>query len=442
MIYAEKKDYCFFYRITINKNWRCVCVKPECVNRSSEGWPMLSQQPGRQLMKKQTLSGKGNLSKKPFKNSQQIRQGDNTLEQRIFLALLLIGMLITLISGLANIYLRSPLQRIMPPLFILMVLAVLFWYSVQYGRFKGSILLASFFTCLGVVPYIWTAHGGLFGGFPFFIPFLAVVLMALHQGLLRWLFLALLSASTLWMITLDLSESTQIIAITDAKLLNYSNLYGLIGSTIGVIVLFMVFTHTYVAERKRVTKMAEALKKANVELEYLSRYDVLTNLPNRRDITEKMKYQLKLANRSQRSFGIILLDVDHFKKFNDKYGHQCGDYVLQALAELLLKIKREQDTAARWGGEEFILLLPDTDMRGTLIMAEKIRIMVEQHDFNDGVTDHRLTITVGAAAYDHKSLELDDYIRKADTALYWGKEQGRNRSYGYTYKMLTLESFE
>ncbi len=126
----------------------------------------------------------------------------------------------------------------------------------------------------------------------------------------------------------------------------------------------------------------------------------------------------------------------------DKYGHQCGDYVLQALAELLLKSKREQDTAARWGGEEFIILLPDTDMRGTLVVAEKIRNMVEQHGFNDGVTDHRLTITAGATEYDHESMELDDYIRKADTALYWGKEQGRNRSYGYIDKRVTLQSFE
>lgn len=393
-------------------------------------------------MEKQKRKRDRKLNSKPPTISQRTGQPDNTLEQRIFLALLLIGMLITLMSGLSNAYLKSPVQRIMAPLIIFIVLVVIFWYSVQYKRFKGPILLASFFTCLVVIPYIWSAHGGLFGGFPFFIPFLAVVLMALHQGLLRWLFLTLLSASTLWMIILDLSESDQIKSITDTRLLNYSNLYGLIGSTIGVIILFMVFAHTYVAERKRVTTMAEALKKANVELEYLSRYDVLTNLPNRRDITEKMKYQLKLAIRSQRPFGIILLDVDHFKKFNDRYGHQCGDYVLQALADLLMKIKREQDTAARWGGEEFILLLPDTDMRGTLIMAEKVRKTVEQHGFNDGVTDHRLTITAGATEYDHKSVEIDDYIRKSDTALYWGKEQGRNRCYGYSHKMTTLEEIE
>ena len=380
-----------------------------------------------------------NKNKQKTTRNQGIGYNDHTLENKIFLVLLFIGMVITLVSGLANAYLRSSGQRILAPLIIFMALVVLFWYSVHYERFKGPIMMASFLTCLVVVPFIWTAHGGLDGGFPFFIPFLAVVVMALHQGLLRWLFLALLSVSTLWMITLDLAESPRIEMISDTRLLNYSNLYGLIGSTIGVIILFMVFTHSYVAERKRVTKMAEALKKANVELQYLSRYDVLTSLPNRRDITEKMKYQLTLATRSQKPFGIILLDVDHFKKFNDKFGHQCGDYVLQALADLLMKIKREQDTAARWGGEEFILLLPDTDMRGALVMAEKIRNTVEQHGFNDGVTDHRLTITSGVTEYDHKSGEIDDYIRKADTALYWGKEQGRNRCYGYNHKMITLQ---
>lgn len=185
--------------------------------------PVVESSIGRLLMKKLKRHKENKLNTAHKTHRQRIEKHSNTLEQRIFLALLLIGMVITLVSGLANAYLRSPVQRILAPLMILMALGLLFWYSVHYERFGGPTLLASFFACLVVVPYIWTAHGGLFGGFPFFIPFLAVVMMTLHQGLLRWLFLGLLSASTLWMVSLDLSESSKIKAITDARLLNYLN---------------------------------------------------------------------------------------------------------------------------------------------------------------------------------------------------------------------------
>lgn len=364
---------------------------------------------------------------------------DSVLENRIFLALLMIGMVITLFSGIANLFLRTPLERILPPFMIMVFLAAVFWYTIHFGRFEGPIILTSFLISLFLVPLIWTAHGGLYGGFPYYIPFLAVVLMSVHRGRLRWLFLSLLLASSVWMISLDLSGTTWIKPIADPRVLTYSNLFGLIGSTLGIIILFLLFTHSYVMERKRVSKMAEAIQVANRELEYLSRYDALTDLPNRRDMTEKMEYQIKLSNRSQQPFGLVMLDVDHFKKFNDRFGHQCGDFVLQALADLLLKIKREQDTVARWGGEEFLLLLPDTDLRGSLMMAERIRHAVEHESFHDGVTKHRITITAGATVYDHQSDRIDDYFRKADTALYWGKEQGRNRCYAYTNRMIELK---
>ncbi|MEN1759575.1 GGDEF domain-containing protein [Anoxynatronum sibiricum] len=364
---------------------------------------------------------------------------NSRLEQRIFLTLLMIGMLLTFLSGAANLYYRTPVDRVLAPFAMTAIIGGFFWYAVSYGRFRGPILAASLFACVGLVPYLWMAHGGLFGGFPFFVPYLTVVLMAIHQGGRRWIYLLVLFATTGWMIYLDLLGSELIKPITDPRVLLYSNLYGLIGSALSVTVLFLIFSRSYEEEQQRVLKMAAALREANRELEYLSRFDTLTSLPNRRDITEKMEYQLRLSNRNQQPFGLLMVDVDHFKKFNDHFGHQCGDYVLKALAELMLSLKREQDSVARWGGEEFILLLPDTDLRGTMVMAERLRSAVENHSFNDGVNRHQLTITVGATVFDLLSEQIDHTIRKADTALYWGKEQGRNRCYAYTTRMIEMK---
>ena len=373
------------------------------------------------------------------KGTAKIKPNDARLEQRIFLALLAIGVLLTLLSGVANLYYRTPAERIMAPFIMTVMIGGFFWYAVHYGRFQGPILTASLFACVGLLPYLWMAHGGILGGFPYFVPYLTVVLMVIHQGVRRWIFVLGLFAVTGLMIYLDVQGNQMIKPIVDSRVLLYSNLYGLIGSALSITVLFLIFSHSYEEERQRVLKMAAALQAANQELEYLSRFDTLTGLPNRRDISEKMAYQLKLSNRNQQPFGLLMLDVDHFKKFNDQYGHQCGDFVLKALAKLMESLKREQDTVARWGGEEFIILLPDTDLKGALIMAERLRSAVENHTFNDGVNRHQLTITVGATVFDLLSHQIDQTIRKADTALYWGKEQGRNRCYAYTNRMIDLK---
>jgi diguanylate cyclase (GGDEF)-like protein len=166
------------------------------------------------------------------------------------------------------------------------------------------------------------------------------------------------------------------------------------------------------------TRVQEALAEA-------ARTDPLTGLLNRRAMTELMEYQVGRVFRHKRPFCLLLGDLDHFKSVNDWYGHAEGDKVLLQVARLLRSSVRQEDLVARWGGEEFLLLLPDTDLRRGRILAEKIRAAILDHEFTCGGEPCQVTMSIGLAAYDGTT-EVDKCLAGADKALYVAKEQGRN----------------
>ncbi len=121
-----------------------------------------------------------------------------------------------------------------------------------------------------------------------------------------------------------------------------------------------------------------------------------------------------------------MLDIDHFKNVNDTHGHDCGDTVLVRVAKTLEQSIRYQDMVARWGGEEFICLLPETDLEGGVYVAEKIRKLVSADSHKCSSGDVGVTVTLGARIY-NGNYSLDECIGQADAALYKGKKQGRNQ---------------
>jgi diguanylate cyclase (GGDEF)-like protein len=199
-------------------------------------------------------------------------------------------------------------------------------------------------------------------------------------------------------------------------------------------VLARVNTHlTIRAQQKALTLQNKELMKKNAliteqtkKLELLATKDFLTGLSNRRDFLEKVQQEEKRSKRTNRLFALIMLDIDHFKNVNDTYGHECGDKVLVSVARGLEKALRAQDILARWGGEEFVCLLPETEVDGAKHAAEKIRTTVEtlQHDCIDVPVS--VTVTLGICVYDG-SYSIEECIRRADDALYEGKKRGRNQ---------------
>ena len=165
-------------------------------------------------------------------------------------------------------------------------------------------------------------------------------------------------------------------------------------------------------------------------IEELSMTDQLTNLPNRRGFDARMKMEWGRALRDHSPISVLLFDIDKFKTYNDTFGHGQGDVALYTFARALEDaIHRPSDFGARWGGEEFIALLPNTDSKGASTVAETIRKSVE--DMIIPCNDERakkITVSIGAyTCTDEQSENISDCISKADTALYYSKEHGRNR---------------
>jgi len=176
---------------------------------------------------------------------------------------------------------------------------------------------------------------------------------------------------------------------------------------------------------KNQIRILEYIKK----IEQLSRIDQLTGLPNRRSFHERLLSEWKLAIREKTSISLLVLDLDHFKKCNDTFGHLMGDTVLQKVAKIIDAItKRPTDFSARWGGEEFIVLLPKTDTNNAQSIAELIRKSIEQKviTFNNGQST-QITISIGVNTHTPtKNCSLNDFLHYTDDALYLAKRNGRN----------------
>jgi len=165
-------------------------------------------------------------------------------------------------------------------------------------------------------------------------------------------------------------------------------------------------------------------------IERLSMIDQLTNIPNRRSFDSRLSLEWKRARREKTPISLLMIDVDRFKAYNDTYGHQQGDAVLQTVADIFSRtLKRPADFAARWGGEEFAVLLPVSDMNGALMVAEEIRANVENAVIPcaDGEITN-VTTSVGVnTEFPVDGGSIDGFISGADSALYTAKETGRNR---------------
>ena len=176
----------------------------------------------------------------------------------------------------------------------------------------------------------------------------------------------------------------------------------------------------------RLKRVQDELRRANVELEDAVRTDMLTSLPNRRHVVEHLARTASAARRQRTLMSLLMVDVDHFKRINDSEGHAGGDSVLREIAARIRRVLRTEDMAGRWGGEEFLLVLPATDLEGAWRLAERVREAVSDVPITVG-DDREILVTVSIGCAEGHGDDLDDHLRRADRALYDAKAAGRNR---------------
>ncbi len=181
----------------------------------------------------------------------------------------------------------------------------------------------------------------------------------------------------------------------------------------------------------KIHERTHELAEANTRLAQLAVTDGLTGLYNHRHLHERLALEVERSQRSGLPLSLLMLDVDHFKQFNDSYGHPAGDEVLRQVARVLNDTRRANDVVARYGGEEFAVILVDTAKFTAAKVAERVRERIAAHDFADAATKASkgttITVSLGVATFPDDGGDAEALVRAADTALYAAKRAGRNR---------------
>lgn len=194
---------------------------------------------------------------------------------------------------------------------------------------------------------------------------------------------------------------------------------------ITLILLFVIAFILFMWYRER-SKNDQELNEAYKRMEKLSKFDPLTQLCKKNSMLDRIEIEMIRMGRTWRPFCIVMINIDNFRQINDEFGRDCGNKILESLGIILVKTLRKQDTASRWEGEEFLLLLPETKLDGGYIIAEKIRKTVEETKVTYGDVTLTFTVTLGLDVY-NKLGPVNYNIRRASAALFEGIQRGRNR---------------
>lgn len=177
----------------------------------------------------------------------------------------------------------------------------------------------------------------------------------------------------------------------------------------------------------KINQQEKDLKKRNTELELLSHKDPLTGVFNRRYMSMSLDSEIMRHARSGKDLSILMLDIDHFKKINDTYGHHAGDMVLQQVTKRLAEGLREYDLLARYGGEEFVIILPDTTLPEAKMVAQRLLKSIYKLTFPETLSGTAVTVSIGVTSHGGGTTTTEALVAQADTALYRAKQSGRNR---------------
>ena len=199
-------------------------------------------------------------------------------------------------------------------------------------------------------------------------------------------------------------------------------------SGLGITLLLVSFLAVLKKKNIVLEESKQVIEEDKRKLHELANKDPLTNIFNRRHFEKLLHAEFRRAQRYKSPLSCIMLDIDHFKNFNDTYGHQFGDIILKEVAALFKKLLREIDIIARYGGEEFVILLPETDSKGTLGTAERLRTELEKKEYSFGGKAVKVTASFGGSAMleNSKLTQPEKLVLEADNALYQAKEKGRN----------------
>ena len=315
--------------------------------------------------------------------------------------------------------------------------AILLLKSFNAGRMESLLVLMLFcsFNVVALIFYHYSKNLGIFCSYLV----LAVSLVALYAFITGGTYRSgLLWAPCYPIIIFSLLRAKRALVVIVVQLLliiafykipnplysaDYSDYFQLIGLFTYLLSTTFSFIQTHAAESSAI-----AVTQLNRELQHIASTDELTNLPNRRDINLRLEFECKRSTRTGKEFSVILCDIDYFKKINDSFGHSIGDQALKEFSRLLEENFRKTDKVGRWGGEEFLIILPDTPLEIAIDLAEKVRKNICRSVLFPNMPNRLVTMSCGVASC-RESKEPSELIRQADNYLYQAKNAGRNRTF-------------
>lgn len=334
-----------------------------------------------------------------------------------------VGMLLTLTPG----FMSRQVLLIFANL-LLVASAALFWAGT--AKFMGARRPAGLFLMpVLVVLIVWPVLVYVFPSELLRI-IIVSILVAVVCGDSGWILIKGRQKATRMMglVLVGVALSTVLRAVGGIAAILFGDPFDHIVRTHALAPAFMtVFTFWSVAMLVALAHRSERELSATVDqLRTASLTDQLTQLGNRRFMQEQLEDGVARLERYGEVYSVLFVDADGFKNINDTYGHDCGDYVLLTIAQTLRRMVRSQDVIARWGGEEFFVLVPDTDKSAAREVAERLRQSLADLEMRYGAAAFGITVTIGGATA-RKGQTLADVIRRADRAMYYGKRRGKNR---------------
>lgn len=285
------------------------------------------------------------------------------------------------------------------------------------GRIRAGFALSTFevlaHSALAVLILGWGS------GFQYYI-FVMAILVFLYPS--EYTPLKILVAAGMYLMYVILSLVSQV--TPQPGLVSPTILRGFEAFNVSAFFVLIIFlTYLY---NKAANQAETRLKSANETLSELARTDVVTGLSNRRAMLLRLEQELAAVEEGRRPFALVLADIDDFKMINDRLGHASGDEALRQTAAVLRSAVRDQDLVARWGGEEFLVLLPETQPEGAMLVAERMRSLIAGTTIRCDTATTVLTLTFGVSTH-CPGTSLEECIVAADRALYEGKRLGKNR---------------
>ncbi len=349
------------------------------------------------------------------------RYREYELKDRLSVIFLLTGFICSGIAFILTLIFQMPFW--MNSFNLTCMLICLLLPMILYDRLFQSTIFVLLFVAVIYFPFMFFTNAGNYGSAPIYFVMIMVYFAFYLKGI--WFFITFSVLLTYYIIIMIYGyiHPELVIPYPDAM----SGLIDLCASVIAVSIVMSIIAGTtfssYNKERDHVISLMDELEYKNKELELLAIKDQLTDVFNRRHFSKVLEEELMLAEQEQKSFYLLMIDIDYFKKINDTYGHLYGDEILKLVANCIKDSIRNHDVLARFGGEEFIVLLSKAENADGYQLAERIREKVSQIEYRN---ERQVTVSIGITKY-MKGDRTVDIIKRADDLLYAAKENGRNR---------------